>query len=121
VPAFADLARWNALTAREAALLLQWEAPRRVLDQFPAPPHLHDDLIAASTYGKDREALTVFSTLLTEALRIERPVSLVFGEPVTFYLDEAGYPEWQPMIFADDAYRLAVGPGIGLLFDDGSA
>jgi hypothetical protein len=121
IPAFADQSKWSVLNSREAALLLQWDAPHRVLEQFPAAPRLRDDFIAASSHGKGREALGILSNLLTEATAAERPVSVVSGESVTFYLDAGGYPEWQPMIFANDEYRLALAPGVGLLFDDGSA
>lgn len=48
-------------------------------------------------------------------------MSLVSGEPVTFYLDNAEYSEWQPMAFVDDTYRLALAPGEGIFFDEGSA
>jgi len=121
LPAFAELPRWTFLDSREAALVLQWEAPYGVLERFPAGPRLRDDLVAASTHGKGREALGVLSTLLEKATGARRPVSLVSGEPVTFYLDNAGYSEWQPMVLVDDTYRLALAPGEGVSFDEGSA
>jgi hypothetical protein len=121
LPAFADVPRWSPLNSREAVLLLQWEAPHGVLERFPVAPRLRDDFIAASTHGKGREALGILSALLAEATLARQPVSLVSGESVTFYLDNAGYSEWQPMVFVDDAYRLALAPGVGVLFDDRSA
>jgi hypothetical protein len=121
LPWLADLSRVPRLSSTETALVLQWEAPYRVLQQFPAAPVLRHDLVAASSHGKGREGLTVFSSLMAEAVTAMRPVSLTPGEKVTFYLDRAGYPEWEPMAIVAGKYCLAIAPGLGVRFDDGSA
>ena len=43
-----------------------------------------------------------------------RPATLVSGEPVFFYLDQAGFPEWTPLTFDGTQYRLALAAGIGV-------
>ena len=116
LPIVRDLSRWPILKAREAALLLQWEAPARVLGDFPAEPRSRRDLILTDTQDTGAEVLQSLDRLLAEAHGSERPVSLIDGEAVTFYLDQAGYPEWEPLVRADDGYRLALARGQGLLF-----
>jgi hypothetical protein len=120
VPGLADLRRWPSLNLREAALLVQWEAPLRILGQFPNPPQLREELIAAASHGVGHEAHTALGDLLKRSLADERSAVPVPGEPVTFYLDQAGSPEWQGLTFDGSMYRLAVMPGVGVSFSEGS-
>lgn len=117
LPIVGDLSRWPILKAREAALLLQWEAPARALGEFPFEPRSRRELILTDTQGTGDEVLQVLDRLLAEAHGNERPVSLIGGETVTFYIDQeqAGYPEWEPLVLVDDTYRLALARGQGLL------
>lgn len=122
LPALVGPSSWPPLNSREAALLLQWEAPYRVLGEFPDPPRLHKNMILAAAHGSELEILDTFRKLLDDALAAEQPVSTTRGEPVTFYLDldHAGYPEWEPVALVGGQYRLALAPGVGLSFGDDS-
>ena len=114
IPFFADPSRWPALSAREAVLLLQWGAPHRVLGEFPAKPRLRAEGIAAASHGAGREAHDALGRALERLALDPRPVALMAGEPVTFYLDQAGFPEWTPLAFDGTTYRLALAAGIGI-------
>ncbi|HEX6903872.1 MAG TPA: hypothetical protein VF789_29445 [Thermoanaerobaculia bacterium] len=115
LPIVRDLSHSPILKAREAALLLQWEAPAKVLGEFPSGPRLRRDLILTDTRA---EMLQTLDRLLAEALGSELPVSLIGGETVTFYIDQeqAAYPEWEPLVLVDGGYRLALARGQGILF-----
>lgn len=114
VPFFADPQRWPSMTMRESALLLQWDAPTRVLGEFPDKPRLREELLAAASHGTGREAYDALGMAIEAASGDSRPVSLVSGEPVFFYLDQAGFPDWTPLAFDGTKYRLALAAGIGV-------
>jgi hypothetical protein len=121
LPELARLDRWPSLTIREAALLVQWEAPSRVLGQFPDAPTLREDMIAAVSHGAGHEACTALNELLRSAASDERPAVPIPGEPVTFYLEQGGHPEWQCLTVEGETYRLALAPGSGVTFAQDSA
>lgn len=58
--------------------------------------------------------------LLTAGPQQDDRLTLAPGEPVAFYLDQGGFPEWQPMTFDEQGFHLAVAPGCGVVFIDGS-
>jgi hypothetical protein len=113
-PELANPARWPWLKVREAVLLIQSDATSRLLGEFPAPPRLRSELVAAVSHGQGNEAMVALEALLSEAHRDDRRAAAAPGEAVTFYLDQAGYPEWQGLTFDGASYRLAVSPGLGL-------
>jgi hypothetical protein len=113
LPSLADPDRWPPLTAREAVLLLQWEAPARVLGTFPEKPRLRTELIAETATGTVSDAEAALSAAIDRFLADPRPVRTVPGEPLTFYLDQAGFPEWCPLTYDGTTYRLALADGIG--------
>lgn len=115
LPALGDRPGWQPLSYREAALLLQWEAPGQVLGGFPEPPRLRQNRIVAVSHGsRMEEEFGALAELLGAALREERPVSVMTGETVTFYLEDAGFPEWAPLVLTGSGYRLALAPGLGV-------
>jgi hypothetical protein len=114
IPFFADPMRWPALTAREAVLILQWDAPSRVLGTYPEPPRLREDQISAVSHGAGREPYAALELAIARSLADPRPVTPVAGEAVIFYLDQAGFPEWAPLTFDGAEYRLALAAGMGI-------
>lgn len=114
VPFFADPQRWPALTLRESVLLLQWNAPSRVLGEFPDKPRLREEAISATSHGAGREAYDALGAAIETSSGDSRPARLVFGEPVFFYLDQAGCPDWTPLTFDGTKYRLALAAGVGV-------
>lgn len=113
IPFFADLDRWPPLIGRDAARLIQWDAPARALGTFPDKPRLRSELIAAAATGTVPEAEAALAATLERFATDARPVQPLPGEPVTFYLDQAGFPEWAPLTFDGTTYRLALAVGIG--------
>jgi putative acetyltransferase len=118
IPFFADPERWPALTVREAVLLLQWGAPSGVLGAFPDQPRLCEERIAAASHGAGCEAQAALARALARSAGDARAVMTVPGEPVIFYLDQAGFPEWAPLTFDGTTYRLALAAGLGVATED---
>jgi hypothetical protein len=118
-PDLPALDRLPPISAREVALALQWEAPARVLGEFPDPATTRKELVLAVS-REDPDPFLALDDLLQNALADRRLVTLLAGptEPVTFYLDQSGYPEWKPLVFDGESYRLAAAPGMGILFGD---
>ena len=111
VPFFADPQRWPPLTMRESVLLLQWDAPSRVLGEFPDKPRLREEAISAASHGTGREAYDALGAAIEASSGDSRPATLVSGEPVFFYLDQAGFPEWTPLTFDGTQVPARVGRG----------
>ena len=114
VPFLADADRWPPVTMRDCVRLLQWEAPARALGAFPDRPKLREELFAAASHGTGREAYDALEKTIAASLDDARPARLVVGESVSFYLDEARYPAWEPLTFDGSAYRLALASGVGV-------
>jgi hypothetical protein len=114
VPFFADPQRWPALTMRESVLLLQWNASSRVLGELPDKPRLREELVAAASHGTGRDAYDALRAAIEASAGDNRPATLVSGEPVFFYLDQAGLPDWTPLTFDGTKYRLALAAGVGV-------
>jgi hypothetical protein len=114
VPFFADPDRWPPLTMRDSVRLLQWNAPARALGQFPERPRLREELIATASHGTGREAFDALEAAIAASGDDVRPVKLVAGESVFFYLEDAGHLTWEPLTFDGGRYRLALAPGVGV-------
>jgi hypothetical protein len=113
LPFLADPDCWPPLTAREAVLLIQWDAPARALGTFPEKPRLRSEVIAEASSGTVSAAEAALSAAIDRFAADPRPVRTVPGEPLTFYLDQAGFPEWSPLTYDGTTYRLALADGIG--------
>jgi hypothetical protein len=110
VPVFQDLDRWPWLTAREFARVMQWEAPARILGEFPSPPKLQSKLVVAVDPGEQEEMMSALDALLVRAFACNEPVTLGVGEPIAFYLDLPGIAEWVPLALDGENWLLANGP-----------
>jgi hypothetical protein len=108
--AFRELDRWPWLTASEFSRIMQWEAPTRILGEFPAPPRLQREFVVALDPGQQEETMTVFDDLLARAFASTEPVTPVRGDPVSFFLDLPGFVEWVPLAFDSGTALLANGP-----------
>ena len=106
---FADV---RALTDRDVALLLQWMAPRDLLGVAPAAPRVRREDVLAVTLGGRDQTLDYLDDLLAAAIGshaevvIKNPVD--GSEPVSFFLDLPGHPEWSPLASTDDRLELAL-------------
>jgi hypothetical protein len=87
-----------ALSGVEAARLLQWEAPGRLLGQFPGVPRVdRSRVIAADSGDTSLRAAEVDRLLSLYTSSREAVVSTVGAEPVTFFVDLSGIQEWRPV------------------------
>lgn len=121
LPVAGDLARWPALGSREAAFLLQAQAPARALGTFPATPSLPRERFAATPSGSGDAVVLALNDLLARAFERDLPVSTLSGGAEPLHLDQAGYPDWSPLVRQEDEYHLALAPGLGIRWGQGSA
>jgi hypothetical protein len=115
MPLLADPGCWPPLTMREAALLLQWEAPNGALAKFPEAPVPRSEAVAAVTHGEDHATIAELARILALASSDSRPAKLVQEEPVTFYLETGLSPdEWKPLTTDGVTFRIALAEGLGV-------
>jgi hypothetical protein len=112
----------RVLSSREAALILQWEAPGRVLGKFPEPLSLRRDRFVAVDYGDLEENIAALSALLGKAYA--KPCNLILlpeGAQRTFYLDLPGHPAWAPLAEHDNGLALRLSGNLNVIVSEGSA
>ena len=101
------------LTSRDVALLLQWMAPSDLLGAAPAAPRVRREDVLAATSGDRDEALDRLDELLAAAIGSDAEVVLQNrcdeADPIRFFLDLPGHPEWTPLVRIHDRVELAVG------------
>jgi hypothetical protein len=93
------------LRANELLLLLQWMAPAEILGVFPREVRLRRADVLAVSSGERDARIGELERLLCEAsaehadrmMRARRPDE----DPVVFYLDAPGHPEWSPLALVD--------------------
>jgi hypothetical protein len=110
----AFLARKAApLSAREAARIVQWEAPGRVLGQVVEDAKLRSKPIAVDAADGAKVAAAL-DRLLAEHLASDAPVAPIADvEPIAFYLDLPDTPAWSPLARTRDG-RLVLNLVAGL-------
>jgi hypothetical protein len=119
LPAFPDVA---PLHPRDLALVLQHEAPGRVLGTFPETPSLRRDVVVAVDHGDLAEELTAMLEILSRAWSgscVLRPCES--ADAVHFYLDLPGHPVWSPLVRRGDARAVRVADGLNVELADSSA
>jgi hypothetical protein len=110
-----DASRLKALTRREVVLLLQWEAPEKILGEFPASIHLDQGLLLGTDQESDERAIEWLNHLIADSIDSEVPVALTpvsdEMESVSFFLDTLRFRAWQPVVTEGDQIRLVLEPG----------
>lgn len=100
------------LESRDVAHLLQWAAPGQILGVAPAAPQVRREDVLAATSGDCDDALKHLDELLAAAIASETGVMLEEppdgAEPISFFLDLPGHPEWTPLIRTDSRLELSV-------------
>lgn len=100
----AEFPGWNELIeldSREAARLLQWTAPGRVLGAWPAEPRLDRELVLAVTEGDLAAEIEAFESCLRELF--DNPRAMEFTgkdsppKPIEFWLELPGTPGWKAL------------------------
>ncbi|MEA5462870.1 hypothetical protein [Leptothoe sp. PORK10 BA2] len=112
---FPGLDQLPELSSWEAAKLLQWEAPQKILGDIHSPPQLSADLVIASSEGSFLEQVPIFSALLAQLQQVNSRVIMQTITPstqiISFYLDLAGIPHWNALVYDGGDYKLYLGPG----------
>jgi len=98
LPGFPDPGSLPALSGVEVARLLQWEAPGRLLGRFPDVPRLDRVHLVAADPGDSSSRAAELDRLLTLYFSSRDAVVPTSGaQPVTFFVDLPGIPEWSPV------------------------
>jgi len=102
------------LNGREVVRVIQWSAPHRVLDAYPAAPRLQRESIVAVTDGDIDGEVHAVDQALTRYFESARPVTITsrasMSSRIEFWLDLPGVPRWNAFARSE--------AGIVLLFDD---
>jgi len=103
------------LTASEMALIIQAEAPGRVLGEFPQPPKLYKDLIVAVTEGELSDWVRSLQECLSESWSSQVPVDCQSIDStmkqVEFWMELPGAPSWTPLVQSPNGLYLQSGVG----------
>jgi hypothetical protein len=113
VPGLPRFGSIRELANREAAYLLQAEAPAGVLGRFPARPQIRPDVVDAVSHGMTEQRRQELDLLLSQAVADAAPAS-VLGEPaetIKFFLATRPIPEWAPLSSLRDRVYLRLEPG----------
>ena len=114
-----DISELPPLCSREAVRTLQWSAPRRILDVYPAEPRLQREGLTAVTRGDLETEARAVDEALTWYTDQDVPLQIVpssrVASHIEFWLDLPGAPAWRAfgrtdsgvVMFMDD---LAVSP-----------
>lgn len=102
------------LLAWEAAKLFQFEAPVEILGKILQQPILDSNSIVASSEGNFLEQVEQLNQLIKELIASSDRVNLrpirSYEKIISFYLDTAGFPEWQALVFDGTRYLLFISP-----------
>lgn len=110
LPALTDI---RPLSLHEAALVLQWEAPGRILGTYPEVPAIRQEFIASVDYGDREQLIAVLARLLAESWRDgTHAVQRSEVQPRSFFLDLPGHPLWSPFAEDGDEWVLSLGPDV---------
>ena len=92
-------------------VLFQLTAPDLILGE-PPEVSVRRDLIVGSSEGDHLEFLKTLEDLIEKHYKNESPAVLRVKSDndrvISFYLDAAGFSEWQAMVFDGSEYRLLV-------------
>jgi hypothetical protein len=115
VPVFPAIADIHPLSVQEAVLVLQWEAPGRILGTFPEAPQLRNDLIFAVDYGDRQLQVAALTHLLAESwAQNTRAVLREDMQQRSFFLQLPGHPVWSPIAGDDDEWGLSLAPSLSV-------
>jgi hypothetical protein len=102
------------LNGQEVVRVIQWSAPGRVLDAYPAVPRLQREAIVAVTDGDIDGEVHAVDQALTRYFESATPITITSRASVSsrieFWLDLPGVPRWNAFARSE--------AGIVLLFDD---
>ena len=94
-----DISELPPLSSREAARVLQWSAPRRILGTYPAKPQLHRDGLVAVTNGDLETEVLAVDEALARYFESHGPLQILpssrVASHIEFWLDLPGVPAWR--------------------------
>jgi hypothetical protein len=99
----------------EAVKVFQFEAPSHILGNFLTVPKLSQDAVLASSAGHVKDQMAELLTLLNQLSQSTHPVQLRHAteadQVISLYLDLAGFPEWDALVYDGYKYLLYLKPG----------
>ena len=108
--------RLRPLGQREAAAMVQWEAPAMVLGRPFEDMALRQDMLLACSIGDVKTEADKLKRLLERWLSDDRAVRLELCRPddipVEFYVDIAGISTWRPVVLRNGIPMLCLEPGL---------
>jgi hypothetical protein len=103
------------LLAWEAVKVFQFEAPSRILGHVSTAPKLPEDTVLASAAGDVKDQVAELMTLLNQLYQSTHPVQLRHtregNQVISLYLDLAGFPKWDALVYNGCKYSLYLEPG----------
>jgi hypothetical protein len=115
VPQIPQINLIKPLTLQEIAWLIQWEAPDKILGEFPDIFQFKKETLLATNQESDEVAAVKLVEMLKDAASSKETVELIpiFDQSafVSFFLDGFTYTEWCPMLEEKDTYHLILAPG----------
>lgn len=99
-PAFPSLKNTKSITASEAVWLTQWQAPLRILGQFPHHPQIVRDVIVAVSDGLLDDECDSMQQFVDHNVGSSADLATVDGSdaaPIEFHLDGPRFPAWRPL------------------------
>jgi hypothetical protein len=101
------------LGSRELLLILQWEAPGKILGKFPEAPRLREDALLAVDRGDLADCREALVGLIHQGW--SHPQALVpcsADERTSFFIDHREHPGWSPLLKSEMGWGLSLGPGL---------
>jgi hypothetical protein len=109
-----DASELPPLNGQEVVRVIQWSAPRRVLDAYPAPPRLQREAIVGVTDGDIDGEVHAVDRALTRYFESATAITIMSDASVSsrieFWLDLPGVPMWNAFARSE--------AGIVLLLDE---
>jgi hypothetical protein len=111
------------LTLREAVLVVQQEAPQRMLGRHPDLPKIERRRVLSAAGDNVEERLDYLSGKLISALNSDEvAVAVEAAHDDVLHLDDAAVTEWRPMGVDSNGHpSLRLGPDLHVALPEGSA
>ncbi len=107
------LSEVKKISSYEISRLLQWEAPFRMLGDYPNPITIKNDLPYTTSLQNDEQAVDELKNLMNHFQSSKLDIDLVpisgEDEKVSFFLDGTDFIEWVPMVKRNNDFGLALG------------
>lgn len=116
VPKLPSMKEIKPISSHELARLFQWEAPFRVLGDYPGPISFQRELLITTSFSDDNEAVKRLLDILRLFENGDIKLELISineeDEKFSFFLDVSDFIEWIPLVKTfDGQYGLVLKNG----------